>query len=74
VIVFCTAVRFQSEEASIITIGYDRELRPELMVQAITGLQDAGMEPDVWKIEGIDRPEDRAAVQGGTRDDRLQGD
>ena len=39
---------------------YDRELRPELMVRAITELQDAGIEPDVWKIEGIDRPEDCA--------------
>ena len=34
---------------------YDQELRPELMVQAITELQDAGIEADVWKIEGIDR-------------------
>ena len=37
---------------------YDRELRPELMVRAIRELQDAGIEPDVWKIEGIDRRED----------------
>ena len=51
---------------------YDRGLRPELMVQAITELQDAGIEPDVWKIEGIDRPEDCdrvvAAVRRGGRD------
>jgi myo-inositol catabolism protein IolC len=46
---------------------YDRELRPELMVQAITGLQDAGIEPDVWKIEGIDRPEDCARVVAAAR-------
>ena len=39
---------------------YDRQLRPELMMRAITELQDAGIEPDVWKIEGIDRPEDCA--------------
>ena len=52
---------------------YDRDLRPELMVRAIRELQDAGVEPDVWKIEGIDRPEDcresrrgRAARAGGT--------
>ena len=52
---------------------YDRGLRPELMVRAITDLQDAGIEPDVWKIEGIDRPEDCArvvaAVRRGGRDD-----
>lgn len=37
---------------------YDVELRPRLMVQAIEELQDAGVEPDVWKIEGIERRED----------------
>ncbi len=51
---------------------YDRELRPDLMVRAIRALQDAGIEPDVWKIEGIDRPEDCvkvvAAAQHGGRD------
>ncbi|HJZ53376.1 MAG TPA: DUF2090 domain-containing protein, partial [Gemmataceae bacterium] len=34
--------------------AYDRELRPGLMAQAIRQLQDAGVEPDVWKIEGLD--------------------
>ncbi|HJZ59182.1 MAG TPA: DUF2090 domain-containing protein [Gemmataceae bacterium] len=34
--------------------AYDRELRPGLMVQAIRQLQDSGVEPDVWKIEGLD--------------------
>jgi 5-dehydro-2-deoxygluconokinase len=51
---------------------YDRELRPELMARTIRDLQDAGIEPDVWKIEGIDRPEDCervvAAVRRGGRD------
>ncbi len=37
---------------------YDLELRPGLMVQTISQLQDAGVEPDVWKIEGLDRRED----------------
>jgi myo-inositol catabolism protein IolC len=31
---------------------YDHELRPKLMVGAIEQLQDAGVERDVWKIEG----------------------
>ena len=30
--------------------AYDVQLRPQLMVQAIQELQDAGVEPDVWKI------------------------
>src|SRR5580692_10739101 len=38
--------------------AYDSELRPALMVRAIQQLQDAGVEPDVWKIEGLDRRED----------------
>jgi myo-inositol catabolism protein IolC len=33
---------------------YDAELRPELMLEAILQLQNGGVEPDVWKIEGID--------------------
>jgi 5-dehydro-2-deoxygluconokinase len=37
--------------------AYDHELRPALMVEAIRQLQDAGVEPDVWKIEGLDRRE-----------------
>ena len=37
---------------------YDLEIRPKLMVQTIEHLQDQGVEPDVWKIEGLDRRED----------------
>ena len=37
---------------------YDREVRPRLMVEAIHELQDAGVEPDLWKIEGLDRRDD----------------
>jgi myo-inositol catabolism protein IolC len=46
---------------------YDRELRPELMARAINELQSAGIEPDVWKIEGIDRPEACAQVVAAAR-------
>ena len=52
--------------------AYDRDLRPQLMVQAVAELQDAGVEPDVWKIEGLDRREDCeqivAAARRGGRD------
>src|SRR6266403_539682 len=37
---------------------YDLELRPRLMTQTIQQLQDAGVEPDVWKVEGLERHED----------------
>jgi 5-dehydro-2-deoxygluconokinase len=52
--------------------AYDVEIRPRLMEQTIHELQDAGVEPDVWKIEGLDRREDCerivAAARRGGRD------
>ena len=47
--------------------AYDLRLRPALMVQAIHELQDSGVEPDVWKIEGIDRKEDCQKVVAAAR-------
>jgi 5-dehydro-2-deoxygluconokinase len=38
--------------------AYDVELRPQLMAGAIQQLQDANVEPDVWKVEGLDRRKD----------------
>jgi myo-inositol catabolism protein IolC len=53
--------------------AYDTELRPKLMAQAIEQLQDAGVEPDVWKIEGLDRHEDcERIVTTARRDGRSQ--
>jgi myo-inositol catabolism protein IolC len=46
---------------------YDLQLRPALMVQAMHELQDTGVEPDVWKIEGIDRKEDCQKVVAAAR-------
>jgi 5-dehydro-2-deoxygluconokinase len=46
---------------------YDRSRRPRHMVDAIHELQDAGVEPDVWKIEGLDRTEDCVAVVAAAR-------
>jgi myo-inositol catabolism protein IolC len=37
---------------------YDRDVRPELVLQAIRDCHERGVEPDVWKIEGLDRGED----------------
>jgi myo-inositol catabolism protein IolC len=51
---------------------YDLEVRPRLMVEAIRELQDAGVDPDLWKTEGLDRREDCqtivAAARAGGRD------
>jgi 5-dehydro-2-deoxygluconokinase len=47
--------------------AYDLEVRPRLMVEAIQQLQDAGVEPDLWKIEGLDRREDCEKVVAAAR-------
>jgi myo-inositol catabolism protein IolC len=47
--------------------AYDSQVRPQLMVKAIEELQDAGVEPDVWKIEGLDRREDCEKVVSAAR-------
>jgi 5-dehydro-2-deoxygluconokinase len=49
---------------------YDLEVRPRLVLETMKELQQAGVEPDVWKIEGLDRREDceeivRVAQSGG---------
>jgi myo-inositol catabolism protein IolC len=46
---------------------FDKELRPQLMLATIAELQQSGVEPDVWKIEGIDRREDCEAIATQTR-------
>jgi myo-inositol catabolism protein IolC len=48
---------------------YDIERRPALMVSAIKDLQDKGVEPDIWKIEGLDRREDCVQVADTARRD-----
>ncbi len=42
--------------------AYDDKLRPQLVARAIQDLQQAGIEPDVWKIEGFDHREDCVRV------------
>ena len=37
---------------------YDAELRPELMRRTIAAIQDAKIEVDIWKIEGVDERSD----------------
>ncbi|HTA69612.1 MAG TPA: DUF2090 domain-containing protein [Bryobacteraceae bacterium] len=46
---------------------YDLQLRPRLMVETIEELQDAGVEPDVWKIEGLDSRKDCERVVTAAR-------
>lgn len=52
--------------------AYDTEVRPELMVRSLSEIQQAGIEPDVWKIEGLDKRSDCekivAVARAGGRD------
>jgi myo-inositol catabolism protein IolC len=52
---------------------YDLELRPTLLVDAIRELQEAGVEPDIWKIEGLDRREDCERVVDQARSGGRDG-
>ncbi len=64
-----------AEPAQLEAVGgdndrYDAELRPELMRRTIAEIQDAGIEVDIWKIEGVDERSDcemlvRQARSGG---------
>jgi len=46
---------------------FDRELRPDLMIEVIRECQTAGVEPDIWKIEGLDAREDCMRLAEATR-------
>jgi 5-dehydro-2-deoxygluconokinase len=63
-----------AEQAQLQDVGgdrqrYDLELRPALMCRAIDELQRAGIEPDVWKIEGLDRRDDCERIVEAARAD-----
>ncbi|WP_375387476.1 2-deoxy-5-keto-D-gluconate 6-phosphate aldolase domain-containing protein [uncultured Amnibacterium sp.] len=55
------------------TDRYDREVRPGLTVQAIEFLQDHGVEPAIWKIEGLAALEDAERVAAAARRDDRDG-
>jgi myo-inositol catabolism protein IolC len=66
-----------AEPAQLEAVGgdserYDTEVRPGLMLETIKRLQADGVEPDIWKIEGIHLQEDceriAAQVRSGGRD------
>ncbi len=50
--------------------AYDLNLRPELTVRAISELQQVAVEPDVWKLEGM---EHSAAIQNVVAQARAGG-
>jgi myo-inositol catabolism protein IolC len=61
-----------AEPAQLEAVGgdgerYDAELRPELMRRTIEVFQNAGVEVDIWKIEGVDAREDAEMLVEQTR-------
>jgi myo-inositol catabolism protein IolC len=42
--------------------AYDRDLRPDLVIQVIADNQAAGVEPAIWKVEGLETTEAARAV------------
>ena len=50
-------------------LRYDRELRPGLTQQVIRELQDAGVEPALWKVEGPETTADAQAIADLARRD-----
>jgi 5-dehydro-2-deoxygluconokinase len=49
------------------TDRYDAELRPELMRRGIEQIQNAGVDVDIWKIEGVDKQSDAEKLVAQTR-------
>jgi myo-inositol catabolism protein IolC len=67
-----------AEDGQLDSVGgdqdrYEAELRPELMRRAIADIQDAGIDVDVWKIEGVEQRADCemlvAQARAGGRDE-----
>jgi myo-inositol catabolism protein IolC len=67
-----------AEDSQLESVGgdpdrYDAELRPGLMRRAIIELQDAGVLPDLWKIEGVDERSDAEMLVETTRRNGCDG-
>lgn len=63
----------QLEQVDGDTDRFDAELRPDLMIKTIEEFQEAGVEADVWKIEGIDTQEDCERIVEAARKDGRDG-
>jgi 5-dehydro-2-deoxygluconokinase len=67
-----------AEQSQLRSVGgdedaYDSELRPGLMRRAIAEIQDAGIEVDVWKIEGVDARADCEMLVAQARSGGREG-
>jgi myo-inositol catabolism protein IolC len=67
-----------AEDSQLQSVGgdpdrYDSELRPELMRRAIAEAQEARIEVDVWKIEGVDERSDCEMLVAQARSGGREG-
>jgi myo-inositol catabolism protein IolC len=61
----------QLESVGSDALRYDSEVRPGLTVQLIEEMQAEGIEPNIWKVEGLETVKDaRAVVSAARRDGR----
>ena len=51
------ATERQMEAAGGDKTKYEQEIRPDLTVQALKEIQEAGVNPEIWKLEGMDSEE-----------------
>jgi myo-inositol catabolism protein IolC len=69
---FMLEVLVPAEPGQLSAVGndtdrYDREVRPALVTRTIEEMQASGIEPDVWKLEGLDERADCEAVVSAAR-------
>jgi myo-inositol catabolism protein IolC len=67
-----------AEDAQLQTVDgsterYDAELRPALMRRTIADIQNAGIEVDIWKIEGVDERADCEMLAAQAREGGRDG-
>lgn len=58
------ATEQQLKDAGGDAAAYDKNLRPALTIQVVKELQDSGVEPDIWKMEGLESRVDYENVVG----------
>ena len=68
-----------ASEAQLASVGgdstaYDRDVRPGLAAQVIHAVQDAGVEPTLWKIEGLETTEAAEQVVAAAKRDGRDAD
>ena len=51
----------------LVPASSDATLRPEHTVQVIEYLQDHGVTPALWEVEGLDRPDDAVAIAAAAK-------